>query len=115
MTCLARDCHTNDVFCQAIYFSTNVLVPYMQEKKTGGSFVTIASTAGIRPRPGLVWYNASKAAVINASKAMAVEYAKDNIRFNTVSGGSVVDSLFGDMLTPALGMPCCRLGHRSHC
>lgn len=57
----------------------------MQEKKTGGSFVTIASTAGIRPRPGLVWYNASKAAVINASKAMAVEYAKDNIRFNTVS------------------------------
>lgn len=70
---------------QAIYYSTNVLVPYMQEKKNGGSFVTIASTAGIRPRPGLVWYNSSKAAVINASKALAVEYAKDNIRFNTVS------------------------------
>lgn len=61
------------------------MVPYIAEKKNGGSFVTIASTAGIRPRPGLVWYNASKAAVINASKALAVEYAKDNIRFNTVS------------------------------
>ena len=69
---------------KSIYLSTNVLVPYMQKKGKGGSFVTIASTAGIRPRPGLVWYNASKAAVINGTKAMAVEYAKDNIRFNSI-------------------------------
>ncbi|KAK4547359.1 hypothetical protein LTR36_001015 [Oleoguttula mirabilis] len=69
---------------KAIYYSANVIVPYMQKKGNGGSFVTIASTAGIRPRPGLTWYNASKAAVINATKTMAVEYAKDNIRFNSV-------------------------------
>lgn len=53
----------------------------MQKKGNGGSFVTIASTAGIRPRGGLTWYNSTKAAVINATKSMAVEYAKDNIRF----------------------------------
>ncbi|KAK4635565.1 4-formylbenzenesulfonate dehydrogenase TsaC1/TsaC2 [Fulvia fulva] len=69
---------------RAIYLSTQVLVPYLQEKKNGGSFITIASTAGLRPRGGLTWYNASKAAVINASKSMAVEYAPDNIRFNSV-------------------------------
>lgn len=69
---------------KAIFHSTSVLVPYLQKQGTGGSFVTTASTAGIRPRGGLTWYNASKAAVINASKSMAVEYAKDNIRFNTV-------------------------------
>jgi len=69
---------------KSIYYSTNVLVPYMQKKGNGGSFVTIASTAGIRPRPGLTWYNSSKAAVINATKTMAVEYAKDNIRFNSL-------------------------------
>jgi NAD(P)-dependent dehydrogenase (short-subunit alcohol dehydrogenase family) len=69
---------------KAIYYSANVIVPYMQKKGNGGSFVTIASTAGIRPRPGLTWYNASKAAVINATRTMAVEYAKDNIRFNSV-------------------------------
>ncbi|KAK5112808.1 hypothetical protein LTR85_011142 [Meristemomyces frigidus] len=69
---------------KAIYYSSNVIVPYMQKKGNGGSFVTIASTAGIRPRPGLTWYNSSKAAVINATKTMAVEYAKDNIRFNSV-------------------------------
>ena len=69
---------------KAIYYSTNVLIPYMQDKGNGGAWVTIASTAGIRPRPGLTWYNASKAAVINATKTLAVEYAKDNIRFNSV-------------------------------
>lgn len=69
---------------KSIYYSANTLVPYMQKKGNGGSFVTIASTAGIRPRPGLTWYNASKAAVINATKTMGVEYAKDNIRFNSI-------------------------------
>lgn len=69
---------------RSIYYSANVVVPYMQAKGLGGSFVTIASTAGIRPRPGLTWYNASKAAVINATKTMAVEFAKDKIRFNSV-------------------------------
>jgi len=69
---------------KSIYYSANVIVPYMQKKGNGGSFVSIASTAGIRPRPGLTWYNASKAAVINATKTMAVEYAKDKIRFNNV-------------------------------
>jgi len=69
---------------KSIYYSANVVVPYMQKKGNGGSFVSIASTAGIRPRPGLTWYNASKAAVINATKTMAVEFAKDKIRFNNV-------------------------------
>lgn len=56
----------------------------MQEKGKGGSFINIASTAGIRPRPGLTWYNASKAAVINATNTLGVEYAKDNIRFTSI-------------------------------
>lgn len=70
---------------KSIYLATNVIVPYQQEKKTGGSWINIASTAGIRPRPGLTWYNASKGAVNIATKSLAVEYAKDNIRFNSVS------------------------------
>jgi len=69
---------------KSIYYSAHTVVPYMQKTGSPGSFVNIASTAGIRPRPGLTWYNASKAAVINATRTMGVEYAKDNIRFNSV-------------------------------
>jgi NAD(P)-dependent dehydrogenase (short-subunit alcohol dehydrogenase family) len=72
------------VNCKSIYLSANVIVPYMQKRGKGGSFINIASTAGLRPRPGLTWYNASKAAVINATKTMAVEFAKDNIRHTAV-------------------------------
>lgn len=69
---------------KSLYYSANTVVPYMQKKGNGGAFVTIASTAGIRPRPNFTWYNASKAAVINATNTMAVEYAKDKIRFNSI-------------------------------
>lgn len=73
-----------NVNVKSIFFSTQKIVPQMQKAGNGGVFVNIASTAGIRPRPGLIWYNASKAAVINATKCLAVEYAKDNIRFLSV-------------------------------
>jgi 3-oxoacyl-[acyl-carrier protein] reductase len=46
--------------------------------------VNIGSTAGIRPRPGLVWYNGTKGAVNTITKCMAIELAPDNIRVNSV-------------------------------
>src|ERR1700760_2283900 len=74
-----------NVNVKSIYLSTNVIVPYFLEKKQHGCFIQVASTAGIRPRPRLPWYNASKGAVINATKTMAVEYGPAQIRFNAVS------------------------------
>lgn len=70
---------------KSIYLSTNVLLPYFIGSGRPGAFISLASTAGVRPRPGLAWYNASKAAVINATKSMAVEYGPKQIRFNSVS------------------------------
>lgn len=75
---------TFDVNVKSIYLSSSVLLPYFLEKNRPGCFIQIASTAGIRPRPGLTWYNASKAAVSNATKTMAVEYGPKKIRFNAV-------------------------------
>ncbi|CAN0653912.1 SDR family oxidoreductase [Nitratireductor aquimarinus] len=66
---------------KAIYHSTLAVVPVM-EKLGGGSIITTASTAGLRPRPGLTWYNASKGWAITATKSMAVELAPKNIRVN---------------------------------
>lgn len=73
-----------NVNVKSIYLSSSVLLPYFMGNNRPGCFIQIASTAGIRPRPGLTWYNASKAAVSNATKTMAVEYAPKQIRFNAV-------------------------------
>lgn len=69
---------------KSIYLSAKHCVPVFRSQH-GGCFVQIASTAGVRPRPGLTWYNGSKGAVILTSKSMAVELAKDNIRVNCIN------------------------------
>lgn len=69
---------------KSLFHSTRNIVPHFR-KNGGGVFITIASTAGVRPRPGLVWYNGSKGAAITMSRSMAVELAPDKIRVNVVN------------------------------
>lgn len=69
---------------KSIYLSTIAAVPKM-ERRGGGIIINVASTAGIRPRPGLTWYNGSKGAVITLTKSMAVELAPKNIRVNAIN------------------------------
>lgn len=66
---------------KAIYLAALAVVPVM-ESQGGGVIITTASTAGLRPRPGLTWYNASKGWAITATKSMAVELAPKKIRVN---------------------------------
>ena len=69
---------------KSIYLSAIHAVPALRQAG-GGSIINIASTAGLRPRPGLTWYNGSKGAVIITSKSMAVELGPDNIRVNCIN------------------------------
>ena len=69
---------------KSIYLSAIHAVPVFR-KQGGGAFVNIASTAGLRPRPGLTVYNSSKAAVILMSRSMAGEFGQDKIRVNCVN------------------------------
>ena len=69
---------------KSIYLSAVHFVPHFR-KAGGGVFVNIASTAAVRPRPGLTWYNGSKGAVVLTSKSMAAELAADKIRVNCVN------------------------------
>jgi 3-oxoacyl-[acyl-carrier protein] reductase len=69
---------------KSIYLATIHAVPAFRANK-GGVFINIASTAGIRPRPGLAWYNGSKGAVITTSKSLAAEFGPDNIRVNCIN------------------------------
>lgn len=68
---------------KAIYHMARAVVPLLRQRQRG-VIINIGSTAGIRPRPGLVWYNATKGAVNNISKSMAVELAPDKIRVNAI-------------------------------
>lgn len=89
-----------DVNVKAIYHMINAVVPSMRAKKSG-CIINIGSTAGLRPRPGLTWYNASKGAANLLSKSLAVELAGDNIRVN------VICPVMGDtgMLGDFMGIP----------
>ena len=69
---------------KSVYLSAKHIVPVM--KKQGfGVILNVASTAGVRPRPGLVWYNTSKGAMMTATKAMAIELAGEKIRVNAIN------------------------------
>lgn len=86
---------------KAIYHMTMAVVPVMRERKQGGCIINVGSVAGIRPRPGLTWYNGSKGAANLVSKSLAVELAPDNIRVN------VICPVMGDtgMLGDFMGVP----------
>lgn len=72
-----------NVNVKSIFHMTRAVVPMMRQRG-GGSIINIGSTAGIRPRPGLTWYNASKGAVNLLSKSMAAELGPDQIRVNAI-------------------------------
>jgi len=92
-----------NVNVKSIYLSILATVPQMK-KQGGGSIINISSTGSTRPRPGLVWYNASKGAVTNATKGLAAEYGADNIRVNAIapllSGTGLFSSFVGVEDTP---------------
>jgi len=86
---------------KSIYLGARHAVPVMRRQGDGGVIINIASTAGLRPRPGLAWYSGTKGAAITLTKAMAVELAPDRIRvaaINPVMGetGLLADFLPGE-------------------
>jgi len=73
-----------NVNVKSIFHSIGAIVPTIIKQGSGGSIINIASIGATRPRPGLVWYNASKGAVANATKGLAAEYGPNQIRVNAV-------------------------------
>ncbi len=82
-------------FCQAV-------VPYFREAG-GGAIINIGSTAGLRPRPGLCAYNATKGAVHTLTKSLAVELAPDRIRVCAIAPVATDTPLLPSFLGSAPG------------
>jgi 3-oxoacyl-[acyl-carrier protein] reductase len=76
-------------------------LPVMR-KAGNASVINIASVTGLRPRPGMTWYNATKAAVLSITQSMAADLAADGIRVNAIAPAAgrtpMFDSMFGDQL-----------------
>jgi len=87
---------------KSIYLTALHAIPVMPD--TGGTIINTASTAALRPRPGLTWYNGSKGAVTTLTKSMAVELAPKNIRVNAlcpVAGNTpMLGAFMGGEVTP---------------
>jgi 3-oxoacyl-[acyl-carrier protein] reductase len=87
---------------KGVFMFTQAVVPLLRSK--GGVIINIGSTAGLRPRPGLSAYNATKGAVHNLTKTLAVELARDKIRVCAIAPVATDTPLLPTFLGPAPGM-----------
>jgi len=79
---------TMSINCDGAFFTCNVVVPYMKEKKKGW-IINVSSTAAVRGEAFHSHYAASKGALISFTKSLAVELAPYNIRVNCIAPGWV--------------------------
>ncbi|RWR08613.1 SDR family oxidoreductase [Siminovitchia fortis] len=86
-----------NVNSKSIFLMAKYAVPFMKKQKSG-SIVNIASIAGIRARPGLNAYCASKGAAIMLTKALALELAPFQIRVNVINPGPANTPMIGQFL-----------------
>ena len=84
---------------KGVFFGTKHSIPAMRQAG-GGSIVNISSTAGlVGSLDGSPSYTATKGAVRLFTKATAIQYAKDNIRCNSVHPGPIDTEMIRDTLT----------------
>jgi 3-oxoacyl-[acyl-carrier protein] reductase len=92
-----------DVNVKGVFLFTQAVLPAMR-RKGGGVIVNIGSTAGVRPRPGLAAYSATKGAVHNLTRTLAVELAPEKIRVCAIAPVATDTPLLPTFLGPAPGM-----------
>ena len=87
---------------KGVFFGCQAVVPLFR-LRGGGVIINIGSTAGLRPRPGLSAYNATKGAVHILTKSLAVELAPDQIRVCAIAPVATDTPLLPSFLGPAPG------------
>lgn len=75
-----------------VFYGCRAAIPLMRSSG-GGNIINIASLSGIHADHGFAAYNAAKAGVINYTRTLALDHAKDNIRANAVCPGWIATPL----------------------
>lgn len=97
----------NDVIHTNLDGFFNVIQPCimpMVRMKKGGRIITMSSVSGIMGNRGQVNYSASKAGIIGATKALAVELASRNITVNCIAPGMIETDMIDEIPKEALAM-----------
>jgi len=84
---------TMAVNLRGAWLTSRALIPLMVSSG-GGSIVSVAAGAGLRPLPGLAAYSASKAGLIALARSIAIDYAASGIRSNCVCPGPTETPMF---------------------
>ncbi|MGB7042963.1 MAG: glucose 1-dehydrogenase [Xanthobacteraceae bacterium] len=87
---------------KGVFLGCQAVVPHFR-RAGGGVIINIGSTAGLRPRPGLSAYNATKGAVHILTKSLAVELAPDRIRVCAIAPVATETPLLPSFLGPPAG------------
>jgi len=75
----------------------------IMKQRGGGSIIHISSIGGLTPEEGIGIYSASKAAIINLTRAMAQDWGADNIRVNAICPG-LIKTRFSEALWSDKGL-----------
>ena len=86
-----------DTTLDGFFFVTRRLLPRMMRRRHGGRVVNIASLSGLKGMQGQTNYSAAKAALIGATKALALETAGRQVTVNAVAPGFVVTDMTADL------------------
>ena len=94
---------TYDVNVHGVFYVARQSALRMKALGRGGSIINIASITGIRPGVTAAAYSSSKAAVIQMTKALAMEWARHGIRVNALAPGYFETDLNRELLTSDYG------------
>lgn len=92
-----------DVNLSGVFRAAQATAREMVRAGTGGSIVNIASILGLRVRAKAIAYAATKAAVVQLTKALALEWAAHGIRVNALAPGYFETDINREFLTSELG------------
>lgn len=81
-----------DIDLNGVFYACRAAIPLLR-KRGGGSLVNIASLSGVRADHGFAAYNAAKAAVINLTRTIAIDHAREHIRATAVCPGYIATPL----------------------